>query len=201
MPSNSIDSCARVRATVPFSTFGQINRPFSNRFANRHSPSPSHHSILIKSPRRPRKTNTCPENGLSLRTVCTCALRPVNPRRRSVNPAAIQTCVPVGSAIIGPSLPTLLGRIPDRPPLRPALAHALDRCQWCQRDSIRLPLLSAASPAATRSPTGLPSPEPKRLPSLRRRQTTQHDTVVANETPGSCSHRLPAPLATPTPLA
>ena len=34
------------------------NLPRSSLFAKRHRPSPSHHSILIKSPRRPRNTNT-----------------------------------------------------------------------------------------------------------------------------------------------
>jgi len=41
-----------------------------------------HHSILIRSPRRPRNTNTCPENGFSFRTVCACALSLVKSRRR-----------------------------------------------------------------------------------------------------------------------
>ena len=63
MPSSSIDNCARVSDTVPLSACGQTKRPRSSRFANRHSPSPSHHSSLIRSPRRPRKTKTCPENG------------------------------------------------------------------------------------------------------------------------------------------
>ena len=58
MPSNSIDNCARVSATVPDSAFGQMKRPRSSRFANRHNPSLSHQSSLIRSPRRPRKTNT-----------------------------------------------------------------------------------------------------------------------------------------------
>jgi hypothetical protein len=38
-------------------------------------------------------TNTCPENGLCSSLVCTNALSPVKPRRRSVTPAAIQICV------------------------------------------------------------------------------------------------------------
>ena len=63
MPSNSIDRCARVRETVPFAC-GHTKRPRSSRFANKHKPSPSHQSTLIRSPRRPRNTNTCPENGL-----------------------------------------------------------------------------------------------------------------------------------------
>jgi hypothetical protein len=51
------------------------------------------------SPLRPRNANTWPENGFSLSTVCTCALRPSKPRRKSVTPAAIQILVPAGSSI------------------------------------------------------------------------------------------------------
>ena len=90
MPSKSIESCARLSCTVPLSAFGQMNRPRSRRLANRHRPSPSHHKSLTMSPRRPRNTNTCPENGCSCNTFCTCALNPSKPRRRSVTPAAIQ---------------------------------------------------------------------------------------------------------------
>lgn len=92
IPSSNIDSCARVSETVPDSAFGQTNFPRSKRFENRQSPSPSNHSNLMRSPRRPRKTNTCPPNGSCSSTVCTAAPRPVKPRRRSVMPAAIQTC-------------------------------------------------------------------------------------------------------------
>jgi transposase len=49
--------------------------------------SPSHHRSFTMSPRRPRNTNTCPENGCSCNTFCTCALSPSNPRRRSVTGA------------------------------------------------------------------------------------------------------------------
>ena len=64
MPSSSIDNCARVSETVPLVACGHTNRPRSSRFANKHNPSPSYHRTLIRSPRRPRNTNTCPENGL-----------------------------------------------------------------------------------------------------------------------------------------
>ena len=77
MPSRSIESCARLRCTVPLSAFGQMNRPRSRRLANRHKPSPSHHRSFTMSPRRPRNTNTCPENGCSCNTFCTCALKSV----------------------------------------------------------------------------------------------------------------------------
>src|SRR5262249_8948136 len=113
--------------TVPLSACGQMKRPRSSRFANKHNPSPSHHNNLIRSPRRPRKTKTCPENGLCSNTVCITALNPVNPRRRSVTPAAIQICVPVGSVIIGPILPAPLVWPPDRPHLRFVLGRAQDR--------------------------------------------------------------------------
>src|SRR5438874_1666716 len=96
MPSSSMANCARVSAIVPWSTFGQTNRPRSNRFANRHRPSPSNHSSLIRSPRLPRNTNTCPLNGFCSSAVCTIALKPTKPRRRSVRPATIQICVLAG---------------------------------------------------------------------------------------------------------
>ena len=96
---------AGVSATVPLVACGHRNLPRSSLFAKRQRPSPSHHNILIKSPRRPRKTNTCPENGFSLRAVCTIPLKPVNPRRRSVTPAAIQIRVPAGSPIIRANTP------------------------------------------------------------------------------------------------
>src|SRR5882724_2393481 len=102
MPSSNIDNCAGVSATVPLVACGHVNFPRSILFAKRHNPSPSHHNILIKSPRRPRNTNTCPENGFSLSAVCTMPLKPVNPRRRSVTPAAIQMRVPAASPIIRP---------------------------------------------------------------------------------------------------
>jgi hypothetical protein len=56
MPSSSIDNCARLSDTAPSSACGQMKRPRSSRLANRQSPSPSHHSSLMRSPRRPRKT-------------------------------------------------------------------------------------------------------------------------------------------------
>jgi len=99
MPSRSIESCARVRQTVPSVACGQMNRPRSRRLANRHRPSPSHHKSLTMSPLRPRKTKTCPEKGCCSRTVCTFALRPSKPRRISVTPAAIHIFVPVRRSI------------------------------------------------------------------------------------------------------
>lgn len=118
MPSMSIDSCARVRETVPSFACGQMKCPRSNRFANRHRPSSSAHKILIVSPLRPRKTNTCPENGCCLRIICTCALNPGKPRRISVTPAAIQMRVPVRSSITCASSPKSIAELhgPHRAP-------------------------------------------------------------------------------------
>ena len=65
----------------PASARGHTNRPRSSRLANRHSPSPSHHNSLIRSPRRPRKQNTWPENG----SLPSTALRL---RRQAVEPLA-----------------------------------------------------------------------------------------------------------------
>ena len=83
MPSRSIESCARVRQTVPSVACGQISRPRSRRLANRHKPSPSHHKSFTMSPLRPRKTKTCPENGCCSSTVCTFALRPSKSGKRA----------------------------------------------------------------------------------------------------------------------
>ena len=49
---------------------------------------------VARSPRRPRKQNTCPENGSCPSTVCACAARLSNPLRMSVAPAASDTRVP-----------------------------------------------------------------------------------------------------------
>lgn len=93
-----------------------MNRPRSSRLANRHSPS-SHQSTLIRSPRRPRNTNTCPPNGSCANFSCTIALNPVKPRRRSVRPAAIHFCVPAGSVIILAIVPISLLALLDQPRL------------------------------------------------------------------------------------
>src|SRR3954454_5194345 len=69
IPSSSIESCARDRHTVPSVACGQMNRPFSNRFANRHRPSPSNQRHFTMSPLRPRNKKTWPENGCCCNTV------------------------------------------------------------------------------------------------------------------------------------
>ena len=94
MPSKSIDNCARVNDTVPLVACGHTKRPRSNLFWKRQRPSPSNHKSLIKSPRFPLNTKTCPENGACSSTVSTMEESPWKPRRRSVNPAAIQMRVP-----------------------------------------------------------------------------------------------------------
>jgi len=131
MPSSSIDSCARLNETVPPLACGQINLPFSSRFENRQSPSPSNHSNLIKSPRRPRNTNTCPENGACSNLVCTKALSPSKPHRISVTPAAIQICVLLGGVIIVADTPTGHATAPDRRYLLCSLAHDSVGCESC----------------------------------------------------------------------
>jgi hypothetical protein len=60
---------------------------------------------LPKTPYLGSVTKTCPEYGSFSNTVCATALSPVNPRRRSVTPAAIQMWVPLGSEIIDPLAP------------------------------------------------------------------------------------------------
>lgn len=70
IPSSNIDNCARVSDTVPVSAFGQTNLPRSKRFENRQRPSPSNHSSLMRSPRRPRKTNKWPSHCTRVVHVC-----------------------------------------------------------------------------------------------------------------------------------
>ena len=110
---------------------GQTKRPRSSRFANKHNPSPSYHRTLIRSPLRPRNTNTCPENGFCSSLLSTSALSPVNPRRKSVTPAAIQTRVFVGGPIIPVGTPATRAPTPHRHCLRCASALAAVRCESC----------------------------------------------------------------------
>ena len=50
---------------------GQMNRPRSSRFTNRHAPWPSCQITFKRSPRRPRKQNKCPLSGSCRSTSCT----------------------------------------------------------------------------------------------------------------------------------
>jgi hypothetical protein len=93
-------SCTAESDTALLSACGQTKRPRSRRLANRHSPSPSNHKSFTMSPRRPRKTNRCPQNGLCASVVCTSAESPSKPFLMSVTPAASQIRVPAGSVII-----------------------------------------------------------------------------------------------------
>ncbi len=99
MPSRSIDSCAGLTVTLPSEAAGQTYLPFSRRLENMHAPWPSHHTILMRSPRRPRKTNRCPEYGSCFRTLSARAANPLNCLRMSVTPAASQTRVFDGTGI------------------------------------------------------------------------------------------------------
>jgi len=62
MPSSSIDNCARLNDTTPWSALGQTKRPRSKRLANRQS---RHHppENFDEIARLPRKTKTWPEYG------------------------------------------------------------------------------------------------------------------------------------------
>src|SRR5947207_7921709 len=162
MPSSSIDNCARVSETVPLVACSQTKRPRSSRFANKHNPSPPYQRTLIRSPPRLRNTNTCPENGFCSSLVCTNALSPVKPRRKSVTPAAIQMHVFAGNAIMLAGTPATPAPAPDRRCLRCALVPGAVRCESypvvVSRNprSFALPADSANSrspePAATSSP-------------------------------------------------
>ncbi len=122
MPSSSIASCAEVRLILPSFAAGQTNRPRSNRLLNRHAPCESHHMILSKSPRRPRKTNRWPEYGSSANTFSACAANVLNPRRMSVTPAASQTRVLLGTGI-KPTIPEPNQQLHSAP-LAPRPEHA-----------------------------------------------------------------------------
>src|SRR5688572_28761207 len=194
MPSSNIDNCARVSETVPLSAFGQMKRPRSSRLANKHNPSPSNQSSFIKSPRRPRKTNTCPENGLFSNTVCAIALSPVNPLRRSVTPAAIQISVLAGNPIIESDLPLPHARIPDPRFLQSALVRAPNRsrCIPPLRPWIPVAVLLSHPPYPTLSPVTAQPPSSSPF-----RQTILPDIVFANGTPDSHSRHAPAPPVIP----
>ena len=84
MPSRNIESCARLRCTVPLSAARPDRRPRSGSYANRHRPSPSHQISITISPLRPRNTNTCPkrllvQHVLHLRTQLDHRIRGADP--------------------------------------------------------------------------------------------------------------------------
>src|SRR4029077_1914471 len=169
MPSSSIDNCARVRETVPSKACGQTKRPLSKRLANRHSPSPSNQISFTRSPRRPRKMNTWPESGLSPNLLCTSALSPVKPRRRSVTPAAIHIFVLLGGPIIAPDSPTPHAPVPHRHCLRFAhvyFAVGSESCPQTRIASRQLHLTKGAnSPPSLWRATAAPHPAYLAVPS------------------------------------
>jgi len=148
MPSSNIESCAVDKCTAPESACGQIKRPFSKRLMNRHMPSPLHQRTLSKSPRRPRKANTCPEKGSSVNVVCTNAAKPFMPRRISVTPAASHICVPAGNPInsrpgraahVAPSNqePCVISGYRHRPEVRQRLRPAQSRLPIARQSGLR----------------------------------------------------------------
>ena len=149
MPSNNIDSCARVNETTPSVARGQTNFPRSRRLQNKHSPSPSNQISFTRSPRRPRKMNTWPDIGLFSNLVCTSALSPVKPRRKSVTPAAIQICVLAGGPIIASDIATLPAPAQDPHSLPLALVHpaaGYKSCPQSLRPERGRPSLAVAYP-------------------------------------------------------
>ena len=101
---------------------GEMNRPRSSRFENRHAPCPSCQMILIRSRRRPRNTNRWPACGSALSRSCTSKASPGKPRRMSVCPVASHTrTVPV-AVVVG----TGIKACPPAPP-RSAPAHLRQR--------------------------------------------------------------------------
>ncbi|SCY54262.1 hypothetical protein SAMN05660710_01900 [Paracoccus tibetensis] len=99
--------------------------------------------ILIKSPRRPRKTKICPANGSCFSTVSACAASVVNPRRMSVTPAASHTRVFCRD-----------WDHPDRPRISRASASGskapLIRSRWPPAVSISIMPAAGTGPAAAR---------------------------------------------------
>ena len=66
-------------ADLPVAAPARRSDRVPRRFASRQRPSPVHHSSLIISPRRPRKTNTWPLKGSSAIAVSTFAARQLKP--------------------------------------------------------------------------------------------------------------------------
>ena len=194
MPSRSIDNCARVNDTAPVVAWGHTKRPRSNLFWKRHRPSPSNHKSLIRSPRFPLNTNTCPENGACSSTVSTMEERPWKPRRRSVSPAEIQIRVPGLRSINagGSPAPHAPGQDQRRPPHSRVLGQ-VTRCEsspkvaWAQAP-MQLPAQQRCAVLPQQSQAEA-SPAVASPPSRRRSYAR-----IATGTPGS---RLPRSLAQP----
>ncbi len=163
---------------LPNLTRSSRREPFS--FSN--NPSPSYHRTLIRSPLRPRNTNTCPENGFCSSLLSTSALSPVNPRRKSVTPAAIQTRVFVGGPIIPVGTPTTRAPTPHRRCLRSAPAPAAVRCGSCPAVLSVSRRIHAPPevPANSRSPEPAATSWPACTP-----QVSRPGTADASQIPGS----------------
>ena len=111
IPSSKYPSCAGEIVTAPSAVpearvfdddVGQIKRPRSNLFENRHAPCPSCQITFSRSPRRPRKTKRWPACGSLLSVSCTSRAKPGKPLRMSVCPVASHTRTPAGTGIIDP---------------------------------------------------------------------------------------------------
>ncbi len=186
IPSSNIDNCAALSDTLPLCACGQTKRPRSKRLAIKHRPVPSHHNSLSKSPRRPRKTKICPQNGLLASACCTRALKPVKPLRMSVTPAASQ--IRVRLVVLVATTPIAATRLPERrsvrhPEGRFRSAASHPRQASVARYSRRL---TAYQAVVAHVPQQLSSPV-EMLPSARRLEraafvphsASQHDRALA----------------------
>src|SRR4029077_19673065 len=79
IPDSRYPSWAAEIVTVPSGTLGHKKRPRSSRLVNRHAPWPSCQTTFKRSPRRPRKQNSCPLNGSCRSTCCTSNDKLANP--------------------------------------------------------------------------------------------------------------------------
>ena len=162
LPAASITALASAQPCHS-SACGHTKRPRSSRLANRQSPSPSHHSTLIRSPRRPRKTNTWPENGSA-----PASSAPARSARRSR--AACRSLQPRSRCAFSPAARSSLAATPAP---RAAARHRRrfqcgdgsweTRCRCCRRWGI-----SAAGEASL--VTGS-TPRLRRLAHAHRQQT------------------------------
>jgi hypothetical protein len=133
MPSSSIDNCARVSTTVPLFGLRPDEAPALQTLRKQAQPVaiPPQQLDQIAAPTA-EDTKTCPEKGSCSSAVCTSALRPVKPRRRSVVPAASQMCAPVGGVIIPKRLQhrTQGRRVGTALDAQPRLAELDMNCAW-----------------------------------------------------------------------
>jgi hypothetical protein len=128
------------------------NRPPLQRFRGQgmHRPWPSCQRTLIKSPRRPRKTNRWPPCGSRRSVSCTSRAKPSKPLRMSVCPVASHTRTPVGTGIIGalPRFRALPRRWPDQRDPQSAPVRRPIRPRPRRRGSPRVGMASRREQAA-----------------------------------------------------